>query len=311
MKQCFRLAALLVCGVFLSAPAREASDAAAPFALTEAAEGDFVRAGACAEASAANADGIANSGFIVGASGVAVIDPGGSLLDGQRLRAAIRATTRLPIRYVIMTHAHPDHVFGGAAFLPDHPAFVGHWRLPAALATRSAYDHARLAAILGEAATGDPVSPSLLVRDSLTLDLGGRVLRLRAHGRAHSDSDLTVLDQATSTLWAGDLLFLRRIPALEGNLKGWLTAIDEISAIPAARAIPGHGPASVPWPEGAADERRYLTLLLHDVRAAIAAGTDIDGAAATAARGESRKWALFDSYNGHNVVVAYKELQWE
>ncbi len=307
MKLCFCLAALVVCGAFLSAQAREN----AAFELAVAAPGDFVRVGACAEASVANADGIANIGFILGTDGVAVIDPGGSLLDGQRLRAAIRAITNLPIRYVIMTHAHPDHVFGGEAFLPDHPVFVGHWRLPAALATRSAYDHARLAAILGEAVTGDPVPPTLLVHDHLTLDLGGRALSLRAYGRAHTDTDLTVLDQASSTLWAGDLLFVGRIPALEGDLKGWLSALDQISNIPATRAIPGHGPASEPWPDGAADERRYLTLLLRDVRAAIATGKDIDVAAATAARGERRKWALFDSYNGHNVVVAYKELQWE
>ncbi len=316
MKHCVRLATLLVCGAWLLAVARaeavaEAHLAPAPLTLVEAAPGDFVRVGACAEASAVNADGIANIGFILGTSGVAVIDPGGSRLDGERLRAAIRARTGLPIRYVIMTHAHPDHVFGGEAFLPDHPVFVGHWRLPAALATRSAYDRARLAASLGAASTGYPVMPTLLVRDSLMLDLGGRVLSLRAYGRAHTDTDLTVLDQASSTLWAGDLLFAGRVPSLEGNLRGWLAAIEQISAIPAARAIPGHGPATLPWPAGVDDERRYLTLLLHDVRAALAAGRDIDVAAATSVLGERSKWALFDSYNGHNVVVAYKELQWD
>jgi len=275
-----------------------------------------VRVGDCAEATRQNAGGIANIGFIVGQTGVAVIDPGGSLLDGQRLRAAIRATTQLPITYVICTHAHPDHVFGGAAFLPDHPVYVGHWRMPAALANRAAYDHARLAAILGAADTGDPVSPTLLVPtlpvdDALTLDLGGRELRLRAYGPAHSDTDITVLDRGSNMLWAGDLLFVGRIPSLQGDLKGWLTALAQMAAIPAARAIPGHGPASVPWPAGAADERRYLTVLLHDVRAAIASGQDIDVAPGTAAHSERDKWALFDSYNGHNVVVAYKELQWE
>jgi len=303
-----RLAAALACGLFLcsASPLPQA-----PFALQQPAPGDFVRVGACAEATRQNAGGIANIGFIVGSTGVAVIDPGGSLLDGRRLHAAIRAVTQLPITYVISTHAHPDHVFGGEAFLPDHPIFVGHWRLPAALANRAAYDHARLAAILGEADTGDPVSPTLLVRDALTLDLGGRKLRLRATTAAHSDTDITVLDEGSHTLWAGDLLFVGRIPSLQGNLKGWLTALDQIAAIPAVRAIPGHGPASVPWPEGAADERRYLTVLLHDVRAAIAAGQDIDAVTGTAAQSERGKWALFDSYNGHNVVVAFKELQWE
>jgi len=284
---------------------------AQPSALVQPAPGNFVRVGVCAEATRANMDGIANIGFILGRTGVAVIDPGGSLTDGQRLRASIRATTDLPIRYVIMTHAHPDHVFGARAFLPDHPVFIGHWRLPAALANREAYDHARLAAVLGEAATGGPVIPTLLVHDTLSIDLGGRVLALTAYGAAHTDTDLTILDQRTATLWAGDLLFAGRVPALDGNLTGWLHVLDQMAGVAAVRAIPGHGPDAVPWPAGADDERRYLTVLLHDVRAAIASGQDIDSATAQAGRSEERRWALFDAYNGHNVTVAYKELQWE
>jgi quinoprotein relay system zinc metallohydrolase 2 len=310
LKSTVRLATTLVCGVFLFVAAPPGAEATA-LAIVQPAPGDFVRVGACAEASAANADGIANIGFVVGGQAVAVIDPGGSLLDGEHLRAAVRATTRLPIRYVIMTHAHPDHVFGGAAFLPDHPVFVGHWRLPAALANREAYDHGRLAAALGEAATGNPMTPSLLVHDSLVLDLGGRVLRLQAWGAAHTDTDLTVFDEASATLWAGDLLFIGRVPSLDGSLTGWLATLDQLQVIHAVRAVPGHGPASVPWPGGAQDEHRYLAALLHDVRAGLAAGRDVDALAATAAQGERGKWALFDSYNGHNVVVAYKELQWE
>jgi quinoprotein relay system zinc metallohydrolase 2 len=281
------------------------------FTLVEVAPGDFVRVGVCDEATAQNLDGIANTGFIVGQDGVAVIDPGGSLADGQRLRASLRAVTSLPVRYVIMTHAHPDHVFGGQAFLRDHPVFVGHWRPPAALANRQSYDHARLAAILGETATGNPIAPTVLVHGAQTLDLGGRSLTLTAYGVAHTDTDLTVLDGSTATLWAGDLLFVGRVPSLDGSVTGWLTTLDSMAASKAARAVPGHGPASVPWPQGQADERRYLSVLAHDVRRAVAAGKDIDVVPAEAAQSERGSWALFDAYNGHNVTVAYKELQWD
>ena len=279
--------------------------------MTEVAPGDFVRPGAVAEADKANLDGIANIGFIVGHDAVAVIDPGGSLADGQRLLAAIRHVTALPVRYVIMTHDHPDHVFGAGAFVAEHPVFVGHARLPAELAQRGEYDRKRLAAVLGEAETGQVVPPTLLVKDRQELDLGGRKLILQAYPTAHTDTDLTILDEASGTLWAGDLLFVGRIPAMDGDPKGWLAALDTLAAVPAARAVPGHGPASVPWPTGLADERRYLTVLLRDVRAAIAKGEDIDAAVAHAAQSERIHWALFDEYNGRNVTIAYKELQWE
>ncbi len=271
----------------------------------------YVRAGVCAEATASNRDAIANIGFIVGRDAVAVIDPGGSLADGALLRATIRGKTPLPIRYVIMTHAHPDHVFGGQAFLADHPVFVGHWRLPAALAARTAYDHARLASVLGQAATGSPVIPTMLVRDTEALDLGGRTLILHAENSAHSDTDLTVYDPGAHTLWAGDLLFVSRVPALDGNLRGWLSALDRLGRLPATRAVPGHGPTTVPWPTGAADERRYLTVLLHDVRAGLAAGEDVGTVASRAGASERHRWALFDDYAGRNATVAYKELQWD
>lgn len=275
------------------------------------APGDFVRVGDCAEATAVNFDGIANIGFIVGSTGVAVIDPGGSLVDGRHLRAAIRAHTNLPIRYIIMTHDHPDHVFGGGAFTADHPVYVGHWRLEAGMAARRDYDHKRLAAVLGEAATGEPVPPTLAVKDRISLDLGGRVLELTAWPSAHTGDDLTVLDAATHTLWTGDLLFVGRIPALDGSLTGWLAVLDTLVTIDAEQAVPGHGPASVPWPAGAADERRYLTVLAHDVRRALAAGHEIAPTVAAAAASERNKWALFDDYNARNATEAYKELQWE
>jgi quinoprotein relay system zinc metallohydrolase 2 len=285
--------------------------AAAPAAITQVAPGDFVRPGVCAEASAANRDGIANTGFIIGADAVAVIDPGGSLADGQSLRAALRAKTNLPIRYVIMTHDHPDHVFGGGAFAQDHAVFVGHWRMPAGLASRAAYDHARLAEILGDAATGWPTAPTLLVHGTTTLDLGHRALTLQSHDAAHTDTDLTILDQATKTLWTGDLVFSQRVPALDGNLTGWISTIGDLQRLPAARAVPGHGPASLSWPDGANDELRYLSLLRHDVRAAIASGRDIPQTVTTAAASERTKWALFDAYNGRNATEAFRELQWE
>jgi quinoprotein relay system zinc metallohydrolase 2 len=288
-----------------------AGSGAAHAAAQQVAPGVFVRMGVTADATAANQDAIANTGFIVGDNAVAVIDPGGSLADGNALRADVRAQTALPVRYVIITHVHPDHSFGAAAFLPDHPVFVGHAKLPGALAARGDYYRDRLVEVVGAASAGQPVIPTRLVAATDHIDLGGRVLDLQAYPPAHTDNDLTVMDTKTSTLWAGDLVFVGRVPSLDGDLKGWIAALHTLQSVHASRVVPGHGPTSVPWPDAGADEERYLALLLHDVRASIAAGQDIGDAVKTAAQSERGKWALFDDYNGHNVTVAFKELEWE
>src|SRR5439155_23995183 len=119
-----RRSAVLAVAVVFGMTAVRAETAALP--VTEIASGIFVHNGVHEEASAENEDAIANIGFIIGDEAVAVIDPGGSFAEGSALRAAIRAQTDRPIRYVILTHVHPDHIFGAAAFRDDRPDFVGH-----------------------------------------------------------------------------------------------------------------------------------------------------------------------------------------
>ena len=292
-------------------PAPDRSDTAR-LAVIEIAAGVFVHNGVHEEASPANGDAIANIGFILGDDAVAVIDPGGSAREGRQLRAAIRALTDRPIRYVILTHVHPDHIFGAAAFGDDRPDFVGHAKLPGALAQRSDYYLRRLREALGDEAEGsEVVAPTVLVSDPLDLDLGGRRLTLRAHGPAHTDNDLTIFDEKTRTFWLADLLFVDRIPVIDGSLVGWLKELREITAIPADRAVPGHGPVSVQWPGAAEPERRYLEAVARDTRAAIKAGVGIADAWRRVANSERGRWLLFDDYHPRNVTAVYKELEWE
>jgi quinoprotein relay system zinc metallohydrolase 2 len=282
-----------------------------PLQLDEVAPGLFVRPGLDEDVSAQNQNAIANIGFIVGRRGVAVFDPGGSRVDGERLRAAIVARTRLPIRYVVLSHVHPDHVFGASAFEQDRPEFVGHARLPRALSQRAEYYRKRLEAVLGAERAGTVVMPGRLIQGVEEIDLGGRVLEVTAHAPGHSDNDLTVLDRSSGTLLASDLLFVRRVPSLDGSLLGWIEQLARLKGVSARRAVPGHGPTSVDWPQGSADLERYLGTVLRETREAIQKGIPIEDAVDEVGVSERTRWALFDDYHGGNVTQAFKELEWE
>jgi len=284
--------------------------ALAQSAVAEMAPGLFVRRGLDQDATRANRDAIANLAFIVGKSAVAVIDPGGSRADGEALRLAIAARTSLPVRWVVMTHGHPDHVFGAEAFVPDKPTFVGHARLPEVFASSGEYYRRALEKILGS--TGESLEPpGQLIDGQAEIDLGGRVLELTAHPQAHSDADLSVIDRGAQVLLAGDLLFVGRVPSLDGSVTGWISVLDDLVKLPLTHAVPGHGPPLVDWPTAAKPLQRYLTSLRDEVRKAIAKGVPLETAVKTIGRGERGEWTLFDDYQGHNVTEAYRELEWE
>ena len=305
---------MVAVSIGLAAAAAGAADSAlSVLSTSELAPGVFLHVGMHAAATPENRGAIANVGFVVGARCVAVIDSGGSFDEGQALRRAISARTPLPVCYVINTHVHPDHVYGNAAFVADRPHFVGHRNLAASMRARQSYYTAFAARTLeaDNAAHSVLVPPDTVVGTAQTLDLGGRTLTLQAWPTAHTDNDVTVLDNRTGTLWLGDLLFRERIPVIDGKLGGWLATMDSLAGIAATRVVPGHGAPSTDWPGVLQPQRRYLVAVRDGVRQALKARQTLGQATATVATSESDKWLLFSDFHAQNVTAAFTELEWE
>ncbi|MER9161732.1 quinoprotein relay system zinc metallohydrolase 2 [Mesorhizobium sp. M0715] len=303
-------AALLPCCLGRAALAAGGSSR---FSVRQIADGVFAFQGADELMTAANDGAICNLGAVIGTDAVAVIDSGGSLIEAHAFLAAIGKLTAKPVRFLVNTHMHPDHIFGNAAFRKIGATIVGHRNLPRALEARGAFYLHNYREQLGEALMEgiEIVSPTMLVDDRLQLDLGGRMIELRAWKAAHTDNDLTVFDPATRTLFAGDLVFMGSLPTLDGSLLGWLRQMDALTAIDAARVVPGHGPLTADWPQALAGERRYFEVLARDIRKAIADGTPLREAVKTAGESERDNWHLFDDYNERNATAAFAELEWE
>ena len=285
------------------------------YSVKEVTTGIYYHQGVHEEPSEANIGAIANVGFIIGDRCVAVIDSGGSYLEGSYLRQAIKDKTTLPVCYVINTHVHPDHLFGNAAFKDDSPIFIGHEKLPAAIAAREGFFAKTFKVTLGKAYTGTEfISPSQTVslNKPVTINLGNRELTLTAYSTSHTDHDLTVLDNQTKTLWTGDLLFMGRIPVMDGSINGWIKTMTQMQTMELNFLIPGHGEASSDkWRQGITKQLDYFSLLRDEIRLIIEDLGTIDQASKEVGILEQNSWELFEHYHRRNVTASFVQLEWE
>ena len=282
------------------------------FALESLGDGIYVHHGVHLDIDDGYQGDICNASFILGSKGVAVIDTGGSFKVGKQLREAISKITPLPVIYVINTHVHPDHIYGNAAFLNDKPQFIGHDKLANAMELRhEAYAKLNARLLGADAQASELIKPTMTVKSTLELDLGDRKLTLTAHPVAHTNTDVSVIESKTGTLFTGDLLFIDRTPVLEGDIKGLITEVQKLKNSPAKQVVPGHGPMTKDWIMALNNDERYLTVLLTDIRASIKIGESMESTMNTAAASEKGKWVLFDVANRRNVNTIYPALEWE
>ena len=286
-------------------------DSTLPF--DEIAPGVFVHMGNVADVTRGNRGDISNIGFIIGAESVAVIDAGGSRAVGEQVYLAVRAQTDKPISHLILTHFHPDHIYGASALTDAGAHIVAHVKYADGIAARAETYETNMNRLMGDTFIGSetPREVGEAVADIAEIDLGDRVLELRAWPLAHTSADMTILDRETGTFFAGDLLFHLHTPAIDGSILGWDGVVASWDSLRIERVVPGHGATSLPWPGGATAQTSYFETLKADARRLIDEGVTLGEAAELIGLSEAENWSLFDLFNPRNATVVYTELEWE
>jgi cyclase len=190
----------------------------------------------------------ANAGIIIGKDGIVVVDTMISAKEAKRFIRDIRTISRKPIRYVVNTHYHLDHVFGNSEFAKLGAIIIAQENAGKAM-EKSARD--TLKNIKGYGLTPKdmkgttPAYPVLTYGDRMTINIGGQQIELIHARHSHTDGDTLVYLPAKKVLFAGDILFTNYHPFLaEGNIEEWAKELDDIKAMDVNKIIPGHGPIS-------------------------------------------------------------------
>jgi glyoxylase-like metal-dependent hydrolase (beta-lactamase superfamily II) len=226
--------------------AQPAPQAVAPLQAQQVGANTWFVQGEAALGTPANRNFISNAGFVITPEGVVVIDALGSPALAQSLMATIRQITPLPIRYVIVTHYHADHIYGLQAFKAAGATIVAHRASLAYLHSDTA--QLRLAASRQELAPWINEATALTGADrwldgGTTLALGGEVFHIHHVGPAHTAEDLVVHAQKAGVMFAGDLVFRGRIPFVgQADSQGWIASLGRLIALKPHTVVPGHGP---------------------------------------------------------------------
>lgn len=306
------IAAALACSLF-EVPARAA---APPVKAVRVADDVWFVQGEAALGSSANRNFVSNAGFVVTGEGVVVIDALGSPTLAGELIEEIQRVTSQPIRFVIVTHFHADHIYGLQAFKAAGATLIAHPAGREYLNSDTA--RLRLEASRQELAPHIDASTRLVGADrwlkgaDTVLRLGGTEFRIRHVGPAHTPEDLVVFVPRQGVLFAGDLVFRGRIPYVgQADSRQWITSLDRLMEFKPRWVVPGHGPVST---EPLADltlTRDYLVHLRSTMGEAARNLEPFDEAYARADWSRFDKLPLFRAANRMNAYNTYLWMEQE
>jgi glyoxylase-like metal-dependent hydrolase (beta-lactamase superfamily II) len=263
------------------------------------------------------AEGDPNTGIVVGDDAVMVIDTQATPVMAQDVIRRIREVTDKPIRYVTMSHYHAVRVLGASAYRPEH-----------VIASRDTYD---LIVERGEADMKSEIErfprlfravesvpgltwPTLVFEQRLTLWLGKLQVEIMQLGRGHTKGDTVVWLPQEKILFSGDLVEYDATPYTgDAYLGDWPATLDAIAALQPEKLVPGRGPAlQTPGQVamGLSGTRAFVTMLLDNVKAGVAAGRDLRTVyrdTYNLFKPKFGHWAIFDHCLPFDVSRAYDE----
>src|SRR5271169_5555833 len=200
----------------------------------------------------AKGDAGANAGFVVGDDGVAVIDSFENEAAAKVMLSEIRRITPLPVKFVINTHYHLDHVAGNAVFAKEGAAIVGHQSIRAWIHTENLKFFGDKITPAQKSLVEQLLAPEVVYDSGVTLYLGSRRVDV-LHFEGHTGGDSVVNIPDAGVVFCGDLFWRRTLPNLiDATTGAWIPVLNDIPNLPANvtpgksvdRAsifVPGHG----------------------------------------------------------------------
>ena len=253
---------------------------------------------------------VGNAGFVVGSEAVLVVDSFATEDAARELLAAIRRVTSLPVRWVVNTHYHLDHVGGNAVFRREGAVLVAHENVRRWVRTENlkwrkeitAQDRAMLDAL--------PL-PDVTHRDRMTLWLGDRAAEVRFLP-GHTGGDSIVRVSEGDIVFAGDLFWNATVPnMIDADTAAWTATLDAlIRDYPSATFVPGHGEI------GHALQVRFFGDYVGAVRQSAARGIEagrtgkaLSAAALEPLRTRYGRWTWFDQFASANLEQTEQEIR--
>ena len=257
-------------------------------------------------------EGRPNAGFVVTNDGVVVIDALASPQHAEQLVQAIGRVTRQPIKWLVLTHHHPDHHVGAIVFRRLGARVIAHpdRRVLAAEGGEDALmaDWVRVVGLDAMRNFEFADTPNLPVTSTDTLSLGGRTLVISHPGAAHSAGDLIVWLPESSVLFAGDLLVEDGVTmVVDGNSAVLLRALARIDSLDPRIVVPGHGAIPDRAAELVSRTRSYITRLQSDMRLAVERGVPMGRAVKHLPPADAARPVSLNSRRRRNAVRVYLE----